>query len=287
MPCPDLPAAWPEAYQRLVEHRIRATAADPQLALLEQPEHKRRWQLEPWDSLEQRAIRSWLLDRLEAPRYWPEPALASCARLADAARRDPDFMAVAALYRGREDFDVTTLVTELATPEAVPYLPRLRYTASGLEKRRQWEDTWALQRREDGGEKLPFPIPVPPRYTNADFQKGDAWRLRGKLDVPRERFIAYPGAERAADPTPLLGWAGWDHLEQAQALAAHFICAKDEEGWPVERLRPLLEGLRELLPWLLQWHDDVDPDLGERLGTFYQSFIADQALALGLTLEAR
>ena len=32
-------------------------------------------------------------------------------------------------------------------------------------------------------------IPVPPKYTSADFLKSDYWRLRGKLDVPKERWI--------------------------------------------------------------------------------------------------
>jgi hypothetical protein len=33
-------------------------------------------------------------------------------------------------------------------------------------------------------------IPVPPKYTSADFLKTDFWRLRGKLDVPKERWIS-------------------------------------------------------------------------------------------------
>lgn len=36
-------------------------------------------------------------------------------------------------------------------------------------------------------------IPVPPRYVSADFQKAAWWRLRGKLDVPKERFVSLPG----------------------------------------------------------------------------------------------
>ena len=40
-------------------------------------------------------------------------------------------------------------------------------------------------------------IPVPPKYTSADFLKSTYWKLRGKLDVPKERWICYPGAERA------------------------------------------------------------------------------------------
>ena len=58
-------------------------------------------------------------------------------------------MAVAEVYRGRADFNVTALVTELVMSEAVPFLPVLRYRESGLRKRALWERTWALQREED------------------------------------------------------------------------------------------------------------------------------------------
>ncbi len=77
---------------------------------------------------------------------------------------------------------------------------------------------------------------------------------RGKLDVPKERFISYPGCESDDDKQPLYRWAGWNHLQQAQAVAALYEDLK-REGWTKERLAPMLEGLRELLPWLKQWGD--------------------------------
>ena len=70
------------------------------------------------------------------------------------------------------------LVAELVEAEAVPFLPVLRYKATGLRKREVWERTWELQRREDAGEAV-GPIPVPPKYTAADFKSTDIWRLRG------------------------------------------------------------------------------------------------------------
>jgi hypothetical protein len=82
------------------------------------------------------------------------------------------------------------------------------------------------------------------------------WRNRGKLDVPKERFISYPGLGRDGDPTELLGWAGWDHLAQARALAAVYLDRRQQAGWPAERLLPLLAGLLELEPWLQQWHGE-------------------------------
>lgn len=284
-PITAIPARWPDDYRRLVERRLAAIEANPNVRLIEQPEYKRRWNSEPWDDAQQRALRSWLLDRLETPAYWPAPELRSCARLADRAHADSEFMQVAALYRGRADFDVTALVSELVESEAVPVLPVLRYKDSGLRKREQWQRTWELQRREDRGEAL-GEIPVPPKYTAADFQKGHYWRLRGKLDVPKERFLSLPGCERDADRTPLVGWAGWDHLQQAQALATYYVAMKDQEGWPPERLAPLLAGVQELLPWLEQWHNALDPTYGQGLGDYYRGFVEVEARELGFTLEA-
>ena len=272
------------------------------VGLIERPEYKRRWNTPSWEEQEQAALRDWLLARLESACYWPraegredaagaaagagEPTqLSSINRLADAARLDADFMQLAELYAGRADFDVSRLVGELVAAESVPFLPVLRYTETGLRKRAQWEDCWALQRREDAGEDV-GKIPVPPKYQGKDFQKADFWRLRGGLDVPKERWVSYPGCERGADGSLPIAWAGWDHLQQATALAAYYLDMKDSEGWPAERLLPLLAGLLELLPWLKQWHNDLDPNFGERMGDYYDGFVRDEAKALGVTLEA-
>jgi hypothetical protein len=107
---------------------------------------------------------------------------------------------------------------------------------------------------EDAGEDVQ--IDVPPKYTSADFVKASYWRQRGKLDVPKERFISYPKAGRDGDGSELLGWAGWNHLEQAQALAAVYLDRKTQAAWPRERLLSLLAGLVELEPWLHQWYAD-------------------------------
>nr|WP_170102171.1 hypothetical protein [Streptomyces viridosporus] len=36
--------------------------------------------------------------------------------------------------------------------------------------------------------------------------------------MPKERFISYPGASTEADGSLLLGWAGWNHRDRADAL---------------------------------------------------------------------
>ncbi|MDP1649153.1 MAG: BREX-2 system adenine-specific DNA-methyltransferase PglX [Rubrivivax sp.] len=128
-------------------------------------------------------------------------------------------------------------------------------------------------------------IPVPPKYQSKDFLKTDFWRLRGGLDVPKERWVSYPGCERGADGSLALAWAGWNHLQQATALAGYYVEMKDTEGWEPARLQPLLAGLLELVPWLEQWHNELDPVFGERMGTYYRGFVSEEARALGFTLD--
>jgi hypothetical protein len=217
-------------------------------------------------------------------------------------------MRVAALYRGQDTFDMSALVAELVDDEAVPFLPGQRYKSSGLRKHEAWEQTWALQRQEDAIDaRVSLPegdrdqltddeaaalkqrevgtIPVPPKYRSSDFQKSTYWRLRGKLDVPKERFISYPGCERDADPTPVIGWAGWDHLQQARALATYYVRMKESEGWTAERLTPILAGLREVLPWLKQWHNEIDPEFGVGMAEYFDGFLDEELRALRMNRD--
>jgi hypothetical protein len=345
-PITELPAHWPPEYRAVVEHRIALIESDKSIGLIERPEFKRRWNSPQWNDLEQAALRDWLLARLEAPAYFPRglpggadqpPQLTSTSRLADAAAHDAEFMQIAALYAGHADFDLPQLVAELVAAEAAPALPVQRYTEAGLRKRAQWQDTWALQRREDAidadvdtaerarheeliqfvreqaapgepdtdalewvrnklaEEFVPLrkdrkarelgAIPVPPKYKSTDFLKTHVWRLRGGLDVPKERWISYPGCERGADGSLVIAWAGWNHLQQATALASHYVDMKDSEGWEPTRLQPLLASLLELVPWLLQWHNELDPAFGERMGDYYRAFVTEEARALGFTLD--
>jgi len=283
-PITELPASWPGPYKRLVERRIELIETDLNIGLIERPEYKRRWLRKPWDEQVKVTLRGWLLDRLESPRYWPEPAaVTSTARLAAEARTDGDFVQVARLYVGRDDVDIAPLVAELVKAEAVPYLAALRYTDSGMRKRAQWLETWELQRREDAGEDVGA-IPVPPKYTKADFQ-GVAWDHRGKLDVPKERFSSYPDAERETDPSLVIGWAGWDHLARARALATWYLQAR-RDGRDREHLRLLLAGLAELVPWLRQWYDDPDPDPAlDRPGSQIAALVDAELRALHLTAD--
>jgi hypothetical protein len=83
----------------------------------------------------------------------------------------------------------------------------------------------------------------------------------------------------------MLGWAGWDHLAQAQALARMTIDRTQQEGWETTRLEPLLAGLAELEPWLHQWHDAPDPMYGGSPAAFYTSLLDDQLQSHSLTRD--
>ena len=150
--------------------------------------------------------------------------------------------------------------------------------------RRELDKTF-IPLRKDRKAREVGPIPVPPKYKSSDFLRADFWRLRGGLDVPKERFVSFPGAERGADGSLVIAWAGWNHLQLATALAGYYGEMKDNEGWEPARLQPLLAGLLELVPWLEQWHNDLDPEFGQRMGTYYRSFVTEDARELGFTLD--
>ena len=197
-PITELPGHWSEEYRSVVERRIAVIESDRNIALIERPECKRRWATEGWDAMQTAALRDWLLDRLESPELWGgNPTPLSVAQLADRVRHDDDFRSVLDLWVGTDQHDLVKTLGKLVGEEHVPFLAAYRYKATGLRKRVQWERTWALQRREDAGEKVE--IAVPPKYASADFVKASFWRHRGKLDVPKERFISYP---KAASGTP-------------------------------------------------------------------------------------
>ena len=414
-PRTDIPERWPEWYRELVRDRIECIENERFVRLIEKPEFKRRWNLDDWDKLEQNALRQWLGDRLETPRYFPltarmaenpardvqqagkpvsgsagehnkaverssgqaveqdkavkpssgqavkpaeasgdteiaveadgeldsstarqvdglaeqsgaadsstarqldssakrseaadaDPQLTTVSRLAHKAMQDEPFMLVAERYTGDPNFDVEELVREIVFEDSVPYLPSQRYTESGVKRRKEWERVWDLQRIEDGEKTFadclgPTPehlqdleddiddIPKPPKYRVADYEERRVYDNRGKLDVPKERFIHYPGLEGESEDDMVVAWAGYDHLEQARALATFYYQARNRKGWTDTdhgrtQLTHILAGLLDLLPWLHQWHHQPDPD-----GTVWPDFVTDmiesQAKELGVSL---
>jgi hypothetical protein len=313
-PITALPAHWPADYRAVVERRIALIETHPWIGLLERPEYKRRWNQPTWADLEASALKAWLLDRLERPGYWPEPSLQRLEDIAAHTERDADFMAVAQLYRGQVDFDVHTLLVELLQAESVSALAALRYTDSGLRKRADWESTWDQQRAEDAidaaverghpaheGESPAEwqtriapeqkqrkrdqigELPAPPKYTSADFQNTTLWRLRGALDVPKERWLRVPDPLNAGHW--LYGWAGWNPAQRVQAIAGTIIDAETRHGVPVPALIPLYAAIAEELPWVKQWHNTIDPDYGIGMGDYFDQWLRGELQRHGLTRE--
>ncbi|MFZ3494074.1 BREX-2 system adenine-specific DNA-methyltransferase PglX [Streptomyces sp. 5.8] len=272
-PTTEIPARWPDWYREIVQARIDLINRYPKgIGLIERPEHKRRWSAESWEKKERAALRTWLLDRMESADLWYEvrdglrrPRPMTVNNLADRLSTDEDFTSVAALYARdhlkKPDLPLTQVLSEVVADEHVPYIAAMRYKDSGLRTRKEWEDVWELQRKEDRtGQRLD--IEPPAKYKSSDFLKPSYWSNRGKLDVPKERFISYPEAGPDADSTLMLGWAGWDHKDQAEALFDLLKARDVRDAWDTERLVPLLAGLREVMPWVVQWHSEEDEEWG-------------------------
>jgi hypothetical protein len=314
------PADYKALVQKRID-RISGPSLDANIRLIEQPEYKRRWNTTPYAEQTATALRSWLLDRIESyfdfdgrmndagtpTARFPgakEGEIVSVARIADEARRDPLFQEAGEVFRDDRAFDVLALVTELVASEAVPALPVERYKPSGLLKRKQWERTWELQRAEDAidarvnlpdddpkkisaddaareKQKTVGDIPVPPKYAQADFLPGPFWRLRGKLDVPKERFVSLPSVT-TADGTALVAWAGSDHLQLAKAVSGLYVDIRDRQGTQDDpRLFPLLAVLVDLLPWLRQYHGEIDPEFGTSPADSFALFMSTEGQRLG------
>lgn len=319
-PITDIPTHWPADYRNLVQKRIEAITSDKNIGLIEQPEYKRRWKTESWESQQAAAVEAFLLDRLERlfdfdgrmnddgkPTATLPISLISLGGLADAASHDPLFMEAAEVFIGAAGFDVTSLVGQLVARAAVPLLPVLRYKPAGLRKHEEWKEVWQLQRQEDAidartalpsddrnylsaeraaalkAEKV-GDIPVPPKYSSADFAIDTYWSLRGKLDVPKERFVSFPFVS-GADGQMMIAWAGYDHLQLAKAIGDFYgLVQNDIGGSDDPRLVPLLAAIHELLPWIRQWHAGDDPVYGGQPADFFEDFLRTEAAARGMTV---
>jgi hypothetical protein len=314
-PITTVPFHWPQDYRDLVERRIAAIRRNRDLALIERPECKRRWAAEPWETLEKVALENWLLTRLEAADLWPRdaspaPKLRSLRELVDSLSGNEEFRRAIDLYAGLGS-DAHAILVALIQQSCVPYLSAMRYSESGLRKHTVWQKTWALQRREDAidAEVVRLMagaapdaisseqerrkqtevgvIPVPPKYKPEDCRDGAYWKLRGALDVPKERFVNFPGLERGNDAgSPMLLWAGYDAKARALALTGYLYEMLQREGADAARLTPALAGLDELLPWVHQWHPEIDDDLGMSTGDYLQGLLDAQLAQHGLTLTA-
>lgn len=285
VPITEIPTRWLPSYRAVVQKRIDVIEMNRAIGMIERPEYKRRWTTGGWSAMQERALKSWLLDRIEDRAHWFDangnPTVITLPRLAENLSSDEDFTSVAELYAPRQDLAKT--VRDLLAGEHVPFIPALRYKPAALKKRADWEHVWDLQREEDAAPDEPAKravrdrTPVPPKYTSADFLKPSYWRARGKLDVPKERFVSY-GTVNAQSPE-LYGWAGWDHLEQALALASYIQQAALTE----DDLVPYLTGLLELQPWLDQWYGEYDAEFGASPAAEILAFRQQKQGEVGLT----
>jgi hypothetical protein len=235
--------ASPSLRKRVAARRAR-TAVTPALALIETASFKRRWYKPDYAEQERLALTEWLADRVEQAAKARTQAF-SLEQLVASLQDDARVLAVCEVLTGRKDFSLSQLVGAALQDDAVPSHRSHLYKSAGLVKREVWERTWADQRREDAGEKVT--PEVPPAYGSGDFLKPDYWRLRGKLDVPKERFIAFTEVPGRSGAETLYGWAGWTAQQRVKA-----VLAIDEEledaSVPLADRIGLLDSAWRLLP---------------------------------------
>lgn len=283
-PITAVSADWPADYRDVVERRIALIESDPDVGLIERPESKRRWNRAPWEDRRREVLTTLVLEALEDRDLWTDLRPRSTAELTDALRKDPVMVQTLELLAGQKDADVASTVRRLVLAAAVPHLAAQRLTDKGLRKREIWECVWDHQRAEDRGETVES-IPIPPKYAQADFRSATFWKHRGKLDVPKERFVLIPNSERGADSSPVVGWAGWNERDRGRALAGRVTELRQEHAADAEQLIPLLAGMLELLPWIHQWHPEPDPLFGGPPGAFFESWLDGELAALGTTRD--
>ncbi|WP_437840177.1 BREX-2 system adenine-specific DNA-methyltransferase PglX [Sorangium sp. So ce1153] len=282
------PTDWPESVRRLWELRLEAIATSQILQCIEAPSYKRRWLITLRESAgrvetfeDRLAVLVQFVAVEELERHIKDHSPAAVIRRSEfvaAARPVEPLLDVI-----REQAAIT--LEKFLHDQSVPFLALYRFNARGMEKRTLWEQCWSEQRREDAL-GTPTEIVPPPRYDPTDYADLRFWQLRGKVDLSKEPFISYPGCESDQDGEPVYGWTGWNHLQQAQALAALYQKRKTEEAWGADRLTPMLAGLLELLPWIKQWHNEPSDEYGGmRLGEFFEGYLDGECRGLGLTRD--
>ena len=249
----------PEWLEPLWFRRMDAIRNSNQLSLIETPLYKRLWRdtdqnvAEPkFRADKDRAdLREWLADRAEA---WASERVRpfTVAQVTAALQTDMQVLIVAEVLAGRRDFSLDALLREMILSEAVPNHPSHVYTADGMIVRGAWENVWEIQRREDAGESVARVEP-PPEYSQGSrgkpnhFLRNEYWKLRGSMDVPRERFVAFTEVPARTGVEILYGWAGWPPVTRLKVLLG-----LDEEledvGIPLADRIGLLDSAWRLLP---------------------------------------
>ena len=260
----EIPSSCSNAQRTRLQQRVSAIESDERLAMLETPAYKRRWEPFDWRAETANAAESWLLDHLEdlfapatatAPRGpLAEPKPYRLEEIAAACSHDPRVAAVAGVWTGTGlSVDLSLVAEKLLRANALPDNPHRLYSDEGRRKLDEWKRVWGLQDQEDAWEKaaaeakvrneaapkkrLVDPndptkqmdaIPLPPKFEKQDFARPEFFSVRGKLNVPRERFILF------GDLSPnRFGWNGWRGRERALAQVEAFTLAESDPQQPL------------------------------------------------------
>ena len=212
--------------------RVEAIEQSEELQLLESPVFKRAWRDTDQNTAEpvyraekdRSDLYAWFGERLEtwaSERSRPFTLAQGVAAFQD----DPASLVLAEAILGRKDFTLEHIIKELLAATSVPNHPLHTYTNSGLSKWMAWAAVLELQRCEDA-DGVRREVGAPPEYSqgsrgkSTDFLKNEYWKLRGKLDVPKERFIAFTDVPGREGSDTLYGWAGWTPLQRLKAILA-------------------------------------------------------------------
>jgi N-6 DNA Methylase len=257
--CETGSTSLPAEYTDISERRVTEISRNAAVRTIERYMFKRLWR-DTEENVVERVFRdkhdkaqvyAWLLDRIESAAVKRSTPF-TIARVATDLMEEPAVAVAVGYLAGTQSFALDQLVQRAVEENTVPNHPAHVYTETGQAKRRAWEDVWELQRREDAGEKVDS-IPVPPEYSqgsrgkSSDFVRNEYWRVRGKLDVPKECFIAFTEVPGRAGVETLYGWAGWTAQQRVKA-----ILAIDEEledaSVPLGDRIALLDSAWRLLP---------------------------------------
>jgi hypothetical protein len=256
----DRPFCWAGSEPPTSVHKearsgyLRRRAAIEQsrfLSLLETPVYKRLWRGtqgvfgrydRTYEEKARTALRTWLADRVEvATRERGRPA--TVEQLTAALQDDRAVLAVCEVLASRQDFVLAELVQSVLASSAVPCHPFHTYSGTGLVKRSAW-----LRAQHDHNENIAARKGgAPPVYSATDFLDAKIWQLRGKLDVPSERFVALTEVPGRSGIETLYHWAGFQGLHRLKALLA-IDEELEDSGVPLADRIGLLDSGWRLLP---------------------------------------
>jgi hypothetical protein len=189
-------------------------------------------------------LREWLLESIEANSTGRSGAF-TVEQVVASIQDNPRVLTICELLTDRRDFDLVQLIAKALRDCSVPSHPSHIYSSMGLLKRQVWERTWEAQRRDELGDHTE-PTP-PPTYERGDFLKPEYWQFRGKLDVPKERFVAFTEVPNRSAADTLFGWTGWTSVQRLKAVLSIDEDLEDAGVSLVDRAA-LLDSAWRLLP---------------------------------------